>query len=474
MKGRAPRHARATEVVPVPWSAGGAALIRVAVELEAGDTAGYLVPLTISRTADAGGPALRVPGGSGQSPTLLVDATTDATFRAQLGAAFAVGVQLDGDGARLLITPTPSPTPAPSRRGAPEAPLGLDSRLVGAEQSNTSIVYGDRAILKLVRRLEPGVNPELEIAHFLASLTDFRHTPELLGEMHWERAGVEPSAAGMLSRFLPGAIDGWSFALVQLRATLTQAAKAHSSGDGDVTAAMVHLGRVTRQLHEALASHPEAPGFAVRSASTGDVATWAAATRRAADRTMVLLETRARTLERRTEKMATALSKRRSALLDRVDEMARAAEASTRLGTVARHHGDFHLGQVLRDATGDWKVIDFEGEPLRTLEQRRAPHSPVRDVAGMLRSFAYAAATAAAQAGGGVNAAAETCVARWERSARESFLWGYDDGVDAASAASPELVTLFETEKLFYELEYELNHRPDWVWIPLRGVAKLF
>jgi maltose alpha-D-glucosyltransferase/alpha-amylase len=147
-----------------------------------------------------------------------------------------------------------------------------------------------------------------------------------------------------------------------------------------------------------------------------------------------------------------------------------------------RHHGDYHLGQVLRTVEGRWMIIDFEGEPSRPLEERRARHSPLRDVAGMLRSFAYAAASGAMRIGGlGRDPQVEARSARWEREAREQFLGGYlaehGAAADALLPSTPTgttaLLALFEAEKLFYELGYELDNRPAWAWIPLRGIAKL-
>ena len=134
-------------------------------------------------------------------------------------------------------------------------------------------------------------------------------------------------------------------------------------------------------------------------------------------------------------------------------------------GQRIRHHGDYHLGQVLHTADGGWRIIDFEGEPARPLAERRAKHHPLRDVAGMLRSFAYAAAVATADAPGPQRAS-------WERAMRTAFLTGYDPALTTESDQAG-LLALFEAEKLFYELAYELGSRPDWVWIPLAGITDL-
>ena len=148
-------------------------------------------------------------------------------------------------------------------------------------------------------------------------------------------------------------------------------------------------------------------------------------------------------------------------------------------GQLVRHHGDYHLGQVLRTSADDFQIIDFEGEPARPLAERRERNSALRDVAGMLRSFAYAAATLAAEQRAHVNSQLlERRSAAWERSSRAAFLRGYLGGPRGAFLpADPErveaLLALFETEKLFYEMSYELNNRPEWVWIPINGASAL-
>ena len=159
---------------------------------------------------------------------------------------------------------------------------------------------------------------------------------------------------------------------------------------------------------------------------------------------------------------------------------------SVSIGRLIRHHGDYHLGQVLRASDGRFMVIDFEGEPARPLEERRRKASPLRDVAGMIRSFAYAAASATMEAGGvGTSAVIETRAARWERDVRQRFLDAYLAPPSAGDGAIPHLLpgsaedtlhllTLFEIEKMFYELSYEIDNRPNWAWIPMRGIARLF
>jgi maltose alpha-D-glucosyltransferase/alpha-amylase len=239
------------------------------------------------------------------------------------------------------------------------------------------------------------------------------------------------------------------------------------------------LGAATRAMHEALASRDDDPAFAPRAASSEDAAEWGRRVRAMVHDTTELLAgaRRGGRLRDDTIPIADAVLRRRPEVLGDIESLVEAL--GERPGARIRHHGDYHLGQVLKGSDGRYMIIDFEGEPARLLAERRAPDSPLRDVAGMLRSFAYAAATVAMEAGGvGTNPAVEARSARWERGVRDAFLAGYFERqgarfLPADPAAATHLTTLFEMEKAFYELGYELNNRPDWVWIPLRGIGRL-
>ena len=206
----------------------------------------------------------------------------DADFRSRLGEALAAGTAFEAAGAHWsieLMVP-----------GGAGIETEAATRVIAAEQSNTSIVFGDRAILKLFRKLEPGEHPEAEVAHFLATRTPFRNTPELLGTIHFRDAAGHESTAGMLQRFLPNVIDAWSHALSRMCDYL-------GAWEGDEPPNLfvddaAELGRVTRALHEALASDPSHPEFSPRPAGAHEVALWAAATRRAVERGLALLESR--------------------------------------------------------------------------------------------------------------------------------------------------------------------------------------
>jgi maltose alpha-D-glucosyltransferase/alpha-amylase len=356
---------------------------------------------------------------------------------------------------------------------------GQRPKVGSAEQSNTSIIYGDRAILKLFRRLEVGENPDVEIGRFLTTKTKFRGTPSLLGTIRLDSANGS-SVSGILQEFVVGSRDAWAYALESARQTFA------APEDREPATAFADearsLGRVTRELHDALASDPADPEFAPQPATPDDVARWAAATKRSIEEGLTLLEARMAGASASNEAMAAArvLLRRRAEFPRLVEEI----EATVRsdAGARVRHHGDYHLGQVLRTPDGAFMIIDFEGEPARPLSERRARNCALRDVAGMLRSFAYAAATAASEPGLSVpRGIVEIRAGRWQRDVRKAFMNGYLSGSSASSprflptqrAAIASLAALFEIEKVFYELKYELNNRPDWVWIPLRGIARL-
>jgi maltose alpha-D-glucosyltransferase/alpha-amylase len=492
-KGRAPGRVRLDGFVPLPWCDGRFGIARLHVE-SAGRGVHYQLPLALRAAAElsADGPRAvltRIEGNGGAR--VVHDATEDADFRAELARAFETGARFEGFGAmgsaagnaRWVIEPIGEPVRLPG-----------SSRVGSAEQSNTSVVYGDRAILKLFRRLEPGENPDVEIGRFLTEGGDasgaagFRHTPALLGTIRFEEEGAS-SVAGMLQVLVPGSTDAWTHILERGRPWFGASPTARQPAP-EVAADAERLGRVTRELHEALASPRAATldDFRPEPPTEEDVEEWAEGVRETMEEGFALLDERLRANALPADRTADAraLAGRRDVYLELVEELVDAVGDDA--GLRIRHHGDYHLGQVLRSPAGEFFVIDFEGEPARPLEERRRRHSPLRDVAGMLRSFAYAAATLAGERRGKLEPRVlEPRAAQWERTARDAFLRGYlTAGLGARSeaseashvlprtrAATDSLVALFETEKVFYELAYELNNRPDWVWIPMRGIARL-
>jgi trehalose synthase-fused probable maltokinase len=373
----------------------------------------------------------------------VYDATLDADARLALldgvraGGTFGSGGVVAGPLAGAVIPPS----------GA--------SRVSSAEQSNTSILYRDAGVmLKLFRRVEVGENPDVEIGRFLAGRA-FPHVPRLYGTIALRRDDGDAVLA-MAQALVDGAEDAWAYA------TRAAAAAVQAGGpEGAYAAEAARLGAVTRALHDALASDPADPDFAPEPAGAAHVARWAANTRRAV--------AEAAESARAAGGAAAALLGARRAAVDALVDAAVAAVGDG-AGAAVRHHGDYHLGQVLRGAGGDLFVIDFEGEPAKPLAERRLKHSPLRDVAGMLRSFGYAAGFALRSGAAGGGAAARA--AAWEAAARAAFVDAYFAGPRAAylpptPGAARALLALFELEKLVYEVRYELLNRPDWADIPL-------
>jgi maltokinase len=320
------------------------------------------------------------------------------------------------------------------RHIAPSLEVGT-VRAVIAEQSNSSLVYDERAILKIFRRVA-GANPDVEVTTALARV-GFSHVPEPLAV--WRSGGDD---LGLVQRYLRGAVEGWALANTSLRDLYDRGGTPESSG-GDLGPEATRLGKLTADLHLALA---EAFGREV-----GESKVWAdAIVRRISGVTHPDLDSG-----------AAATIARRLAELPNV-------------GASIRVHGDYHLGQVLRTDEG-WFVLDFEGEPATPMGERRERSSPLRDVAGMFRSFQYAAWVASAEHGGGVSDLA----AAWESHVRDAFLSAYLAKLEGTGLLPEDpgsiraILSAFEIDKAVYEVAYEQAHRPDWVVVPLEGVRRL-
>ncbi len=466
-KARPPSSVRIADVIPLEWGGGGGgagvtvvdAIARVEVDTGEGVIHHYQLPLAL-RLESSVDPALPplVIVESDRERGVVVDGTGDEQFRRRLAAAFSTETRFGDARARWVVEPLEPGGVALDVQGG--------SRVLQGEQSNTSIVFADQAILKLFRRLERGVHPDVEIGRFLTGRLRYPHTPRLLGTIAFKWAGGEPAVAGMLQRYLPGSRDAWIYTLERLTE--------HLRGDGsDFAAEAADLGRITRELHHALASVRDDDAFAPERAESEHVNAWAAAARQSAESALAFLEIRLDTLPPSVRAQAGRLLSSRDLLLERIAAAARAVGNDA--GVRIRHHGDFHLGQVLRTEEGTFVIIDFEGEPARPLAERRAKHSPLRDVAGMLRSFAYAAAVGVME---NPAVGTEARALAWEEGARAAFLGAYFEvGTPGAllprrESSVPALISLFELEKVSYELGYELNNRPDWVWIPLRGIER--
>ncbi|MFL4907145.1 maltokinase N-terminal cap-like domain-containing protein [Streptomyces sp. MMS24-I2-30] len=306
---------------------------------------------------------------------------------------------------------------------------GLAARLLTVEQSNSSVVYGDTFILKLLRRVVPGVNPDLEIPLALAGEGCAR-VPAPTAWLRTEPAGGadEPYVLAVLQPFLRGAADGWELAL-----------RARTKGEGFGPQARA-LGRATADVHLALA-HALPTVTLARS------------------RLEPLVGGMIRRLAAAVHAVP-ALRPHESGLRSAYTALADLA-AEGRTWTAQRVHGDLHLGQCLRAPDGQWSLIDFEGEPARPLAERRMPQPALRDVAGMLRSFDYAAHSAGPPQPG------------WAAACRAAYCTGYAEVAGHDPRADPVLLRAYETDKAVYEVLYEARHRPDWLPVPLSAVHRL-
>ncbi|KUN75030.1 maltokinase N-terminal cap-like domain-containing protein [Streptomyces griseoruber] len=316
-----------------------------------------------------------------------------------------------------------------ARDPAQEIRSGLVPRLMTAEQSNSSVVYGDTFILKLFRRVAPGINPDLELPLALAREGCPRvPAPTAWLEMDAEDGAGESYVLGVLQPYVQGATDGWELALREL-----------AKGE-DFGAEARALGRATAEVHGALAR-------ALPTVTLGP------------DRIQPMVEGMVVRLEAAAQAVpalrpyAPALRTAFTALADL------AAEGQT--WTAQRVHGDLHLGQCLRAPSGQWSLIDFEGEPARPPAERRMPQPAVRDVAGMLRSFDYAAHSCERPAPG------------WAHACRSAYCSGYAEAAGRDPRTDPVLLRAFETDKAVYEVVYEARHRPDWLPVPLSAVERL-
>ena len=319
------------------------------------------------------------------------------------------------------------------------------ARLVSSEQSNSSVVFDDALILKIFRRLEPGINPELEVLRFLTE-QGFRNIPAL-GGWYAYSGGPLTATLGLVQEFVAGAIGGWELALGEI-----------ASAPESLLDRLGRLGEVTAQMHTTLGADQTDLAFAPEEPSVESLGLLTATVDEEIARVFL-------SLPEDDERLAPILGRG-----EEVREQLRLLTHAGSSGRVIRTHGDYHLGQTLWKGN-DWVILDFEGEPARTLVERRRKRSPLRDVAGMLRSFAYAATAAELTRDADV---AED----WEQRARERFLESYLDTVDATllppgDAAVERLLAVFELEKAVYELRYELDNRPDWVGIPVAGIERL-
>lgn len=321
--------------------------------------------------------------------------------------------------------------------GGPEPAAHM--RPMGAEQSNTSVVFDERIVLKLFRRLHDGRNPDVEVTAALPH-AGFPYVAKLLGV--WERDGVD---LAVCQEFLVGATDGWALALTSVRDMYASPEATAREAGGDFAAEAARLGDTTARLHVAMAR-----AFGMRPA---DTLGWADSVQRQLDN---------------VDRPDLAAAK------ELVEELRHLDDA----GVAIRVHGDYHLGQVMRGDAG-WYVMDFEGEPARPLQERQMPHSPFKDVTGMLRSFHYASVVGGVSQDPARRYEAGERPKQWEERNRSAFLDAYlaspgiEDLLPRDAGARELLLSVLELEKAAYESAYERAFRPDWAFIPDGALDRL-
>jgi maltose alpha-D-glucosyltransferase/alpha-amylase len=480
-----------------------ATLVLVEVQYESGEPDEYMVPLAMTYGPDADRLRQNFPNSilssvvSHRGRGLLHDAAcADAACAAALSLIESAG-QVQTRRGRIRGVPGAALS---TLRGAPDTPL---PPVRGSkEQSTMSVTFGDRLILKMFRRQQPGPNPEAEIGRYLAEKAAFDGMPGFAGTIEYQRPTAEDSTLAMLQGFVANEGDGWTLALEELeryyencaRVPLPEDIEGSDANDliaisaqppsqqahdyvGIALDSLARLGRRTAALHLALAAPSEDPAFSPEPLTSADIQSLLVQVReRAAGVFDVLRDSVARLPDEMLDLAGLALGRRKQ-ILDSLRYVGGPELRAQR----TRIHGDYHLGQVLRVRT-DYVILGFEGEPARPLKERRAKHSPLKDVVGMLRSLAYAAYV------GLINYTArrpedfkklEPWARLWERSTAAEFLRAYREIV-SGTALLPSgeedlrgLLALYWLDRVLYELSYELNNRPGWAHIPLIGILSL-
>jgi maltose alpha-D-glucosyltransferase / alpha-amylase len=375
----------------------------------------------------------------------------------------------------------------------------LDITRLSGEQSNTSLVYGNRLILKLFRRLQPGINPDFEIGRQLTERIGYPRVPAVAGAVEYQMTAEKPMTIAMLQQLVESQADGWRHATDEI-SRFFEAVAGSTPPPGAVPDSLTDaigvpypeaidamagyaataetLGRRTAEVHLALAADTSNPAFSPEPFTAEDLAD---VRRSAVAQARSALDALRDAMEGSATRLPEDVAARAQTLLDNEQEVIdqiKATAAAEFIVAKGRIHGDYHLGQVLW-AEGDFYLIDFEGEPARPIAERRAKQSPIKDVAGMLRSFSYAAYAglfAHSSTRPGQFAELEPWARLWETWASAAFLSSYLATAGQALIVPPEaaqrnaLIQLFMLDKAFYELNYELNNRPDWVRIPLAAI----
>ncbi|MCW2896533.1 MAG: maltokinase [Trebonia sp.] len=411
----------------------------------------YQVPVGLRRRLPARLKHARigtVGGGPAGGGRIAYDALHDADLTKPLLAGIAAGAEIGSIRMRAI----------PGAR----FDTGLDSLVLGSEQSNTSLVYGDESILKVFRRLSPGPNPDLEVTTALARLG----SPQVAEPLGWMETRLEgaPTSLAILSRYLRLATDGWTLAATSVRDLYAAVGDASDRDENDRTADGTPASEVrAADVGGDFAGEARRLGIATAQVHA-DLAVAFGTDELGTDAVGELTERMYRKLDLAVAAVP-ELAKHVDMISDAFSELAKLSGPFP----VQRVHGDYHLGQVLRTETG-WVVLDFEGEPATPLAQRRARSSPLRDVAGLLRSFDYAARHQLIVHPG--QAALSDAARDWVRRNASAFCVGYAEAGGVDPVANQVLLRALQLDKAVYEVLYEARHRPSWLPIPLDSLAE--
>ncbi len=437
------------------------------------DTNRWFLPLSVVWDDE---PALALPSQlalarvrRGRRTGLLTDAFSLPAFAHQMLRVLAEGGRIETAEGTINFEPAESALDVLRR------PDNANVLWLTAEQSNSSLIVDDAVMLKIFRKVSPGIHPESEMSRYLTT-QGFANAPALLGEIARISNSGERNSLAVAQAFVRNQGDGWSWTLDQFNRALDdlssheEGAESRADKVTDYTAVAAAIGKRLGEMHAVLAKPSDDPAFAPETANEGDIERWIEQATSWLDRAFALVKARKNWQDETLEARATLLLSQQQALAKALHQLGQAGIGSPK----TRIHGDFHLGQVLV-ASGDVYIIDFEGEPGRPLDERRAKASPLRDVAGLMRSFDYAAATTLDPKN--VTAARlsaderETFLTRLRDSAQQAFLDAYYDSIGADRNAN--LLDFFLIEKAAYELAYEAANRPAWLPIPINGLSIL-
>jgi maltose alpha-D-glucosyltransferase/alpha-amylase len=485
-KARRIQSARLSDAIPIPLSRAVSLIALVSIEFREGPDETYVLPLVAARSGyvpESESVVIRLPISNGAAEQTLIDALSDGEFLVALFEAIVDSHSFAGGDGFFLAMPESTLHANPTASGEL-----LQTLLLKSEQSNSSVVYSDRFILKVFRRVEEGIHPDLEIGRFLTSVAHFANVPPLCGSLTYESHESKVMTVGILQGFVPNKGDAWRFTVESLAALF--ATPDHPTGEPDAAKRsglfekqlelIGLLGKRTAELHLALASSSADPAFRPERFTNEVREEMDRAFHDLAVQNFVTLRKKQPELPEPAAELAKQVLKLEDdalLILHSISEMEISAIRT-------RIHGDYHLGQVLFTGS-DYFIIDFEGEPARPLSERRNKRSPLQDVAGMLRSFQYAARAASDSAkerspdSQDSHAKIDALALQWRDRASRQFLRSYRQTagdarfLPASQADFDTLLKILLLEKAVYELGYELNNRPAWLPIPIEGIRDI-